>query len=179
MPFGHSPDEARLSTVPQPLSRTTPRSPSTVTSMPSRIRRVAPRAPTTHGIPYSRAVMAVCARTPPASVTTALARAKSTVHGGEVVRQTRTSPGISLSASDRSRMILAGPVTTPRLAAIPRTSASAASPAPSGWIKVSTAPIVVGGVSRDHRSHSLLRSSTSSNKPPSADPLLSISSGRR
>src|SRR5579884_1250553 len=87
-----------------PASDTTPDDPSTVTRSPSERRRVASPVARTAGMPYSRAMTAVCDSTPPPSVTTAPDRRNSTDHGGDVVGATSTSPGRNLANSVSSRM---------------------------------------------------------------------------
>src|SRR3970040_3124874 len=86
---------------------------------PSLIAAVAPVAPTTAGIPYSRATMAQWLSSPPVSVTTAAAVAKSGVHGGEVVGVTRISPGCNRLPSAIVRLIRATPFAVPRDPGLP------------------------------------------------------------
>src|SRR5581483_11522444 len=97
----HDPSAARRIAA-QASMRTTPAVPSTVIVAPSWIIWVATCVATTQGIAYSRAQIAECESTPPESVTTADAIAKSGVQGGAVVVQTRTSPGCRRLASARS-----------------------------------------------------------------------------
>ena len=67
--------------------------PSTRSRWPVLIRAVAVPVPTTAGSPYSRETIAAWDMIPPMSVTVAAILEKIGAHAGEVIVQTRISPG--------------------------------------------------------------------------------------
>src|SRR5262249_61310824 len=103
----------------QPMTVSSPLSPSTRTRVPSAIRSVASRVPTNPGIPYSRETIAACESRPPASVTIAPRSGRRMLNASVVDSVTSTSPCAIRANSDGSDTRRAGPSYTPRLAASP------------------------------------------------------------
>ena len=93
--------------------------PSTVISWPSAMEHVARLAAITAGIPNSRTIMLLWLRAPPASVTSPAAIVNVGVHSGVAVGATKISPARSRLNSAISRIMRAGPVTTPGLTGSP------------------------------------------------------------
>ncbi|OQC05573.1 MAG: hypothetical protein BWX79_02264 [Alphaproteobacteria bacterium ADurb.Bin100] len=94
----------------------------TVTSVSSFNSSVALPQPTTAGMPSSREMMAAWQVRPPRLVTMALARFMTGSQLGSVMSVTSTSPGCTLSISDRLCTRRTGPV--PIFCPIARPSAS-------------------------------------------------------
>ena len=74
--------------------------------------------PTTAGSPYSRETIAAWDMIPPMSVTVPVILEKIGAHAGEVIVQTRISPGADVGEAARGRVTTrAGPSTSPGEAA--------------------------------------------------------------